>query len=426
MRVIFALPALTNTVHLQCMKSLMMAQRMLDLKGIQHEMFTVCNCPVISVARNSLAAMFMQDPEATDLFFIDSDVGFDPAGVLAILDRPEDIVAGIYPLKRDAGGFPVQIKTQDGVPVGRDGLIEALMLPGGFMRIKRSVFEKMAEAYPESKYDDDFILIEGSDLKGAYDFFGFGIYGNVLRTEDFAFCERWRQIGGRLWVYPNVDFEHVGQKAYSANYHEYLLGLPGGRNSNIGKAAQIDGWMSIPELSWLAAQASMHSRIYEIGSWKGRSTRALADNTHGFVWAVDTWQGSAEHQGMADLEDDALFGAFKANVADLTNVVDIRHESLMAAENVAETGPRPDMVFIDGSHDYENVKADIQAWKPLLMKDGLLCGHDYSWPGVRQAVDELLPGAKVAPGTDIWFWREPDGLPSAADLDAVESEKELR
>jgi hypothetical protein len=406
MRVIFAIPALTGEIKVPCMLSLMQAQRLLTLKGIEHDLITITNCPYLSVARATLVAMFLEDPENTDLFFVDSDEDFDPTAVLNIVDRPESIVAGIYPLKQDKLEFPVKIKTQDGVPMGRDGLIEAELLPTGFMRIKRAVFAELAKAYPELKYDESVIRVKSKEYKDAYDFFGMGSFGKRFRTEDFAFCQRWADIGGTMWVYPNINFGHIGQKAYTGNYHEYLLGLPGGRNSNIGKAAQIDGWMSIPELSWLAAQAMQHRSIFEIGSWKGRSTRALADNTSGRVHAVDTWNGSAEHQGMAELQDDALFDEFKANTADLKNVVITRCESLREARNVTQLGPLPDMVFIDGSHDYENVKADIQAWKPLLTKDGLLCGHDYSWPGVKQAVDELLPEAKVAPGTTIWFWRE--------------------
>lgn len=50
-----------------------------------------------------------------------------------------------------------------------------------------------------------------------------------------------------------------------------------------------------------------------------------------------------------------------------------------------------DLVFIDGDHTYNQVKADIKAWLPHIKPGGILCGHDYgfeTWPGVKQAFDE--------------------------------------
>ena len=63
-----------------------------------------------------------------------------------------------------------------------------------------------------------------------------------------------------------------------------------------------------------------------------------------------------------------------------------------------------DMAWIDGGHDYETVKGDILSYSPLLKKGGLLSGHDYSkgHPGVRQAVDELLPNFNRGQGS-IWW-----------------------
>lgn len=52
------------------------------------------------------------------------------------------------------------------------------------------------------------------------------------------------------------------------------------------------------------------------------------------------------------------------------------------------TIPKVDFIYIDGSHEYENVKADLQRYYPLANK--LIAGHDYYWkPGVKKAVDEF-------------------------------------
>jgi predicted O-methyltransferase YrrM len=152
--------------------------------------------------------------------------------------------------------------------------------------------------------------------------------------------------------------------------------------------------MTIEELSWLAQKALGHSRIVEIGSWQGRSTTVLASHTPGRVWAVDTWQGSEEIAHLlANKPEDWLYKTFLDNTKGLTNIVPLRMTSLEGAEILNDSGQKFDMIFIDAAHDYESVKADIEAWLPLVEPGGLLCGHDYAtgWPGVMQAVDEAFP-----------------------------------
>ena len=62
---------------------------------------------------------------------------------------------------------------------------------------------------------------------------------------------------------------------------------------NIERALQIPGMMSEEELVYLAELASDRECIVEIGSWMGRSARAMADNTKGKMYCVDTWQDDA-------------------------------------------------------------------------------------------------------------------------------------
>jgi cephalosporin hydroxylase len=70
------------------------------------------------------------------------------------------------------------------------------------------------------------------------------------------------------------------------------------------------------------------------------------------------------------------------------------------------------LVFLDGDHSYEAVKADIQAWGPLVEEGGILCGHDWdehgaSWPGVHKAVVELLGWPSF--NQHIWAFRKVNG-----------------
>lgn len=178
---------------------------------------------------------------------------------------------------------------------------------------------------------------------------------------------------------------------------------------NIDRALAISDYQCeerTAEITWLAQQAVNHRTIVEVGCWKGCTTRALADNTSGLVYAVDTWRGNTEHpeawQGLPENSPENLFATFWHNARDLSNLTIMKETSLDASRHFDACGLRADMVFLDASHDYENVKKDILAWRPLLAMGGLLCGHDRQWDGVRQAIDELLPGHQVGAGA-IWY-----------------------
>lgn len=162
------------------------------------------------------------------------------------------------------------------------------------------------------------------------------------------------------------------------------------------------------ELKWLAGMASTRQRIVEVGSYKGCTTRALADNTTGHVYAVDTFAGSVGEtqmaQEIASHEPMWLQNLFEKNTADLTNIHVMVMTSLEAASFMFLNKMMADMVFIDASHDYDSVKADLQAWIPVVYAGGILCGHDRQWDGVARAIDELVPGHRVGAGA-IW-WKE--------------------
>ena len=160
---------------------------------------------------------------------------------------------------------------------------------------------------------------------------------------------------------------------------------------NITNAEAIHGWMERTDLLWLAEKAAQHIDICEVGCWRGRSTTCLADNTIGSVHAVDHWRGSEEHQ---PVDADKLYAMFIEQMFPYIasgKVVPIRGESVQVASKFQQSGRTFDMVFVDASHDYESVSADIRAWKPLVRSGGLFCGHDAGHPPIMRALAELLP-----------------------------------
>lgn len=190
------------------------------------------------------------------------------------------------------------------------------------------------------------------------------------------------------------------------------------RTVSLTRALAIPGWMRQHELHWLADVASDARVIIEIGTWKGRSTRALGDHCPGVVYAVDGYLDPLEDTDQTNQElrtrgPAAIAADAAANLRDLIEagrVVLVRGRSTEAAARIAvRLGHQPlaDLVFIDADHTYEGCKADIRAYQSLVApKRGILAGHDYgekAHPGVKQAVDELF-GALVQRGPgSIWM-----------------------
>jgi predicted O-methyltransferase YrrM len=180
---------------------------------------------------------------------------------------------------------------------------------------------------------------------------------------------------------------------------------------NIEKALATRGWMADVELVYLAHLASKGKSILEIGSWMGRSARAMADNTEGQIHCVDTWADDAYGDAPAEMtcHKDWLWNEFNKNHADTIAANKVIPYRIPSAEApLALFGKRLDVIFIDAGHNYEDVKTDILAWRPFLAEGGVLCGHDLYpkgpfHPGVLQAVNELIGNYSVI-GT-IWTAR---------------------
>lgn len=179
------------------------------------------------------------------------------------------------------------------------------------------------------------------------------------------------------------------------------------------------GWMGAKCRRWLrrAARRIPHGgHVIEVGSWRGRSTLVLATHLppRSRLYAVDTWAGTPDdpdqHERLYAGAGD-VFGDFCRNLSRYITrgrVIPMRMTSLQGAAALkAKLGLQSvDLVFIDADHRYEAVHADILAYLPLVKPGGILAGHDHGWPGVAQAVGELLPGYETAP-TSIWFYRVP-------------------
>lgn len=173
----------------------------------------------------------------------------------------------------------------------------------------------------------------------------------------------------------------------------------------------IQGWFNFQQLYYTTIKSARpNSHFVEVGAWKGRSTAYMAveianSGLNIQFDVVDTWQGSEEHNWDPYVQTGTLYEHFLGNLAPCKPWVrPLRMTSLEAATQYPDQSL--DFVLLDASHDYANVRADILAWLPKVRPGGILAGDDYrdDWPGVRQAVDELLPSRELL---DAWVYRKP-------------------
>lgn len=175
----------------------------------------------ICTARNLQLARAMHQGY-DQIFFIDSDLGFQPDAVKRLIEYPEELVAGVYPYRADelSDKWPVKWKYEGGnkLVANENGLIETYGAATGFMRIKRSCVQKLIDAHPER-------LVYDHRAPGGcyYALFHNDIANGRFTGEDYHFCNLWMGIGGKCWIDPNISFEHLGMKGWRGNLSATLV-----------------------------------------------------------------------------------------------------------------------------------------------------------------------------------------------------------
>lgn len=171
-------------------------------------------------ARNALVARFMASGRSR-LLFIDSDIGWSVEAVERLLAHSDmvEFVCGVYPKKKTPREWPCSFLGRE--VSGMGGLAELRHAPAGFMMLTRAAVKCMMDAYPELRcelFDDT----PEAERPYTYALFGCEVAEGRYLREDFAFCERWRRIGGRIWVDPEIDLQHYGDHCYTGRLADVL------------------------------------------------------------------------------------------------------------------------------------------------------------------------------------------------------------
>jgi hypothetical protein len=235
--------------------------------NIQLQLYYLFNESLITRARNYCVDEFLRS-DATHLMFIDSDIGFNPNDVIALLalqsdDSPYDVIGGPYPkkciswekikiavdkgmadedpnvLEKYVGDYVFNPKGgQKEIPIGQP--VEVMEIGTGFMMIRRQTFDKYKEAYPHLSYKPDHIrtaAFDGSREIHAYFDCIIDPVSKRYLSEDYMFCYNVEKMGSKVWLCPWMSMNHVGSYVFGGSLADLAsIGAPATADANqLGK-----------------------------------------------------------------------------------------------------------------------------------------------------------------------------------------------
>jgi hypothetical protein len=244
-------------------------------------------------------------------------------------------------------------------------------------------------------------------------------YVPQVEPEDWYFSRLCHELGLKLGCTRKVRLTHRGVMAFANNYtwgDEYDKAW--GASSIVPEVDadgfrfphDVLGWLTFDEgkALWRFAEGK---RVLEIGSYCGRSTICLAQS-------ADTVHSVDPHDGRGTAEPRKTLAELRTNLGRY-GVENVKAFVGTLEQSIDECQHAPselyDLIFIDGAHDLESVRRDINECRGLLAPDGLLAFHDYRNidPGVTQAVDELIAagGEMLSTHDTLAVVRPPAAIP---------------
>lgn len=140
--------------------------------------------------------------------------------------------------------------------------------------------------------------------------------------------------------------------------------------------------------------------VVEIGSCEGSSTELFV-LTCKFVYAIDPWDKLKKPHDERVIENAVRSEEiYKARMAKYDNIKTIKGFSV--TESVLFEDGSVDAVYIDGAHDPQSVRRDINAWLPKIKREGIMCGHDWDCGNIRNEVFGVFKGVDQTYKDNSW------------------------
>ncbi len=177
-------------------------------------------------------------------------------------------------------------------------------------------------------------------------------------------------------------------------------------NRHMSDAFRVPSHLTTEERIALNRLAQGKLVVCEIGSYIGASAccfgAALIKGSSGKILCIDTWNNDAMTEGSRD-----TFAEFKVNTAAYAAlIVPVRGYSTEVVSAVEAQAGHIDLLFIDGDHAYEGVRADWEAYKHLLRAGAVVVFHDCGWAeGVRRVIHEdVMPDVSNVKSLPNMWW----------------------
>lgn len=252
--VMLATPSRKGDMCVQYVMSLAATIEALTRFGVKFDLHILDGDCHVDDARNKIFREFLGTP-CTDLFFLDSDLGWDCRDLLKLLNAEGDIVAGIYRHKGEPETYPAHFGEDCPRTAREDGMFEMPKLPTGFMRIRREVIEALhACEVKQGRYfwDSPEDRATGKPPIAAIcerafaseKGWGTAVIGDKSdrHSGDLVLCMKARNLGFKCFADIEMVFDHVGDRAYR-----------GSLGNQMRRAQNVDHWQFIAAVNALKA-----------------------------------------------------------------------------------------------------------------------------------------------------------------------------
>jgi hypothetical protein len=196
-------------------------------KLVEFEHNFITNESLVTRARNMLTHTFLES-DCTHMLFIDADVAFDAHGVVKMLESDKNLIGGLYAKKHIDWQRVLNVAKQvdsaqqlaanaydyyvrGNVQMGAQECVEVESVATGLMLIKREVFSALKPSTRASKLGSA-VIGQISAQTPVHHYFDTGVDTNTgeFLSEDYAFCQKWKQAGGKIYAAPWIQTIHIG------------------------------------------------------------------------------------------------------------------------------------------------------------------------------------------------------------------------